>query len=71
MMVNTMEPFLYVPLLTGEHPSLSKLLPTAFKRVTGATTTQNVNLTINSIHYEIVFEICRYGICCCDDCYRM
>ena len=42
MMANTMEPFLYAPLLTGEHPFASRLLPTAFKRVTGATSTQNV-----------------------------
>lgn len=42
MMANTMEPFLYAPLLTGEHPFASRLLPTAFKRITGATSTQNV-----------------------------
>lgn len=42
MMANTMEPFLYAPLLTGEHPFASRLLPTAFKRITGPTSTQNV-----------------------------
>lgn len=44
MMNNTMEPFLYAPLLTGEHPFTSKLLPSAFRRVTGATTSEIVPL---------------------------
>lgn len=42
MMSNTMEPFLYAPLLAGEEQFKSVHHPSAFKRITGATTTQNV-----------------------------
>ena len=45
MMSNTMEPFLYAPLLAGEEMFKSLQHPSAFERVTGATTTQKVQFT--------------------------
>lgn len=45
MMANTMEPFLYVPLLSGEGMFVSRELPSGFKRITGATSTQTVPFT--------------------------
>lgn len=38
MMHNLMEPFLYVPYLLGEHPFTSKLLPSGYMAISGATT---------------------------------
>lgn len=55
MMTNVMEPFLYAPYLCGEHPFSSRLLPSAFKVVTGATTSRNMPLT-----YE--FDTDRYPV---------
>ena len=45
MMSNTMEPFLYAPLLAGEELFRSLQLPSAFERITGATSTQKVPFT--------------------------
>lgn len=44
MMTNVMEPFLYAPLLCGEHPFSSRLLPSAMMVVTGATSSKKVSL---------------------------
>lgn len=55
MMTNVMEPFLYAPYLCGEHPFSSRLLPSALKIVTGATTTRKMPLT-----YE--FDSDRYPV---------
>ena len=45
MMSNIMEPFLYAPLLTGEEMFRSVQHPSAFERITGATTSQKVPFT--------------------------